>query len=51
MPTAIGEAVAIPRARPGLGARIRRHPYVRLALNGSFSALWAGRSSACSATR
>ena len=24
-------------------ARVRRHPYVRLALNGSFSALWAGQ--------
>ncbi|MBA3235975.1 MAG: MFS transporter, partial [Chloroflexi bacterium] len=23
--------------------RVRRHPYVRLALNGSFSALWAGQ--------
>jgi MFS family permease len=41
MPTAAG--VAIPRARPGLGVRVRRHPYVRLALNGSFSALWAGQ--------
>ena len=30
--------------RPGIvvGERVRRHPYVRLALNGSFSALWAG---------
>jgi DHA3 family macrolide efflux protein-like MFS transporter len=33
---------------PGLprievGARVRRHPYVRLALNGSFSALWTGQ--------
>jgi MFS family permease len=26
-----------------VGARIRRHPYVRLALNSSFSALWAGQ--------
>jgi MFS family permease len=23
--------------------RVRRHPYVRLALNGSFSALWVGQ--------
>jgi MFS family permease len=35
-------------ALPGLprievGARVRRHPYVRLALNGSFSALWTGQ--------
>jgi MFS family permease len=26
-----------------VGERIRRHPYVRLALNSSFSALWAGQ--------
>ncbi|MFL5726660.1 MAG: MFS transporter [Chloroflexota bacterium] len=26
-----------------VGTRIRRHPYVRLALNSSFSALWAGQ--------
>ena len=26
-----------------MGARIREHPYVRLALNSSFSALWAGQ--------
>ena len=26
-----------------VGARVRRHPYVRLALNGSFSALWTGQ--------
>ena len=26
-----------------VAARIRRHPYVRLALNASFSALWAGQ--------
>ena len=35
-------------ARPALprievGERVRRHPYVRLALNGSFSALWTGQ--------
>ena len=38
--------IAVPRARPRRGAilpRIRRHPYVRLALNGSFSALWVGQ--------
>jgi MFS family permease len=37
---------AIPVARPArrpLLVRIRRHPYVRLALNGSFSALWMGQ--------
>ena len=31
------------RRRPSILARIRRHPYVRLALNGSFSALWVGQ--------
>ena len=30
-------------ARPGVLGRISRHPYVRLALNGSFSALWVGQ--------
>ena len=35
--------LAIPRPSPELVARVRRHPYVRLALNGSFSALWAGQ--------
>ena len=28
---------------PALGQRVRRHPYVRLALNTSFSALWVGQ--------
>jgi MFS family permease len=28
---------------PDVIARLRRHPYVRLALNGSFSALWSGQ--------
>jgi MFS transporter, DHA3 family, macrolide efflux protein len=32
------DGVAIP-----VGIRVRQHPYVRLALNGSFSALWAGQ--------
>ena len=31
------------REAPVVGDRIRQHPYVRLALNGSFSALWAGQ--------
>lgn len=30
-------------ARAGVLGRISRHPYVRLALNGSFSALWVGQ--------
>src|SRR4051812_38765485 len=36
---------AVARPRPGIeiGARVRRHPYVQLALNGSFSALWTGQ--------
>lgn len=38
-PAAGGVAV---RPRPWL-ARVRRHPYIRLALNGSFSALWIGQ--------
>ena len=37
-------ATAIPElGRPGLVERVREHPYVRLALNGSFSALWVGQ--------
>ena len=39
---AIQAGIAVPRRR-GLLVSIRRHPYVRLALNGSFSALWAGQ--------
>jgi DHA3 family macrolide efflux protein-like MFS transporter len=35
-------AVARP-AEPPFAERVRRHPYVRLALNGSFSALWTGQ--------
>jgi MFS family permease len=31
------------RAAPGVLGRVGRHPYVRLALNGSFSALWVGQ--------
>jgi len=34
--------VAVP-ALPPLIERVRRHPYVRLALDGSFSALWTGQ--------
>ena len=37
-----GEA-AIPIPRPEIIERARRHPYVRLALNPAFSALWAGQ--------
>jgi MFS family permease len=39
------DASAIPLAgpRPTTLERVRRHPYVRLALNGTFSALWVGQ--------
>jgi MFS transporter, DHA3 family, macrolide efflux protein len=36
-------AIPIPGLTPDVLARLRRHPYARLALNGSFSALWAGQ--------
>jgi MFS family permease len=36
------QRVAVP-ALPPLIERVRRHPYVRLALDGSFSALWTGQ--------
>lgn len=38
-------AVPLPRVRrrPAILPRVRRHPYVRLTLNGSFSALWIGQ--------
>jgi MFS family permease len=37
--------IPIPIPRPSAEAveRVRQHPYVRLALNGSFSALWSGQ--------
>ncbi len=43
--TAGAPPVAIPIPRPPVEAveRVRQHPYVRLALNSSFSALWAGQ--------
>jgi DHA3 family macrolide efflux protein-like MFS transporter len=36
-------AIPLPQLPPDVLARVRRHPYVRLALNGSFSALWSGQ--------
>ena len=47
-PALVGEApptrpISIPGLSPDVLARLRRHPYVRLALNGSFSALWSGQ--------
>ncbi len=35
--------VGVVRGVPSIGARVRGHPYVRLAVNGSFSALWFGQ--------
>src|SRR6185295_17323172 len=35
--------IPIPLPSPETVERVRQHPYVRLALNGSFSALWAGQ--------
>lgn len=35
--------ISIPGLTPEVVARLRRHPYVRLALNGSFGALWSGQ--------
>jgi MFS family permease len=42
---AAAAVVTVPIPRPPAEAveRVRQHPYVRLALNGSFSALWAGQ--------
>lgn len=37
-----GAAIPIPTVPPFI-ERVRRHPYVRLALDGSFSALWTGQ--------
>ncbi len=42
VPSDVGIA-APARPRIEVGQRVRRHPYVRLALNGSFSALWTGQ--------
>jgi DHA3 family macrolide efflux protein-like MFS transporter len=36
-------APALPGVFRGVGVRARHHPYVRLAVNGSFSALWTGQ--------
>jgi len=41
--TAVPGVVPGVRVRAPLLPRIREHPYVRLALNGSFSALWVGQ--------
>lgn len=41
--TSYAPPISIPRPSHETVERVRRHPYVRLALNGSFSALWAGQ--------
>jgi MFS family permease len=38
-----GTAAATVALEPRVGVRVRRHPYVRLALNGPFSAMWSGQ--------
>ncbi|MEK6719239.1 MAG: MFS transporter [Chloroflexota bacterium] len=43
LPSAPGIAQPVVPAIPALLERARHHPYVRLALNPSFSALWAGQ--------
>ena len=35
--------ITLPRPSPERIQRVRRHPYVRLGLNGSFTSLWAGQ--------
>ncbi|HEY6013912.1 MAG TPA: MFS transporter, partial [Candidatus Limnocylindrales bacterium] len=42
-PEGAAPGIAIPGLPPEAVERVRQHPYVRLALNGSFSALWAGQ--------
>ena len=43
IPTVPPIPITIPRPSPETVERVRQHPYVRLALNGSFSALWTGQ--------
>jgi DHA3 family macrolide efflux protein-like MFS transporter len=35
--------ITLPRPSPETLERVRRHPYVRLGLNGSFTSLWSGQ--------
>ena len=47
-----GDLVSLELPRlPSLPERLRNHPYVRLALNPSFSALWAARNTTRSTSR
>ena len=43
IPNAVPAAPPLPRPAPPISERIRHHPYVRLALNSSFAALWTGQ--------
>ena len=43
MAPGVAIAIPVPAARPSWLERARQHPYVRLALNPSFSALWTGQ--------
>ena len=43
IPNAVPTAPALPRPAPPIAERVRHHPYVRLALNSSFAALWTGQ--------
>jgi DHA3 family macrolide efflux protein-like MFS transporter len=43
LPLPDDNAVVLPRLGTEVVERVRRHPYVRLALNGSFSSLWVGQ--------
>ena len=40
---AAAPTITLPRPSPEVLDRVRRHPYVRLGLNGSFTSLWAGQ--------
>ena len=42
-PEPAAPVIPVPRLAPEAVERVRQHPYVRLALNGSFSALWTGQ--------
>jgi MFS family permease len=44
LPAAVADdTIAVPRPGAEVAVRIARHPFVRLALNSSFSALWVGQ--------
>jgi MFS family permease len=43
LPADLGGSGAVALPTPGIVVRARQHPFTRLALNGSFSALWVGQ--------